>query len=163
MFAPFLLALIALIFTFAGSWHCDYFQGATISFTSAQYGLWSLKDASGKCQLWDALFFSYDLGFTLRTARFFSMVAQLDGLALTAVMTQALQFHAASWAILVFLTLLFMSSVLTSGIFNLWTFFFLFTYVIFTLIIRFLFIHPVHRRISKRGCKIIAGNCLLCA
>ena len=152
-----------LIFTAVGSWDCSYFHGATIVFTSAKYGLWSLQDASGKCQLWDQLFFSLDLGPVLRIARFFSMVVQLDGLALTAVMSQALQFHFGSWAILTALFILFLGSALASGLFNLWTFFFLFTYVIFTLIIRFLFIHPVHRKISQRGCKIIAGNCFLCS
>jgi hypothetical protein len=146
-----------------GSWDCSYFQGATIVFTDSIYGLWSLRDASGKCQLWDQLFFSLDLGPLLRTARFFSMVVQLDGLALTAVMSQALQFHFGSWMIFLALFLLFISSVFTSGLFNLWTFFFMFTYVIFILIIRSLFIHPVHRRISQRGCKIIAGNCILCS
>ena len=154
---------MALVFTGVGSWDCSYFQGATIVFTSANYGLWSLQDASGKCQLWDNLFFSLDLGPLLRTARFFSMVAQLNGLALIAVMSQALQFHFGSWAILVGLTGLFFLSAFLSGLYNLWTFFFLFTYVIFTLIVRFLFIHPIHRRISPRGCKIISGSCILCA
>lgn len=160
---PFTLAFVALVLTGVGSWDCSYFQGATIVFTNASYGLWSLEDASGKCQLWDQLFFSLDLGPVLRTARFFSMVVQLDGLALTAVMSQALQFHFGSWSILFGLILLFITSVFASGLFNLWTFFFLFTYIIFILIIRFLFIHPVHRRISQRGCKIISGNCMLCS
>jgi hypothetical protein len=109
------------------------------------------------------LFFAYDLGPMLRTARFFSMVAQLDGLALTAVLSQALQFHACSWAILIALFFLFLTSVFASGLFNLWTFFFLFTYVIFTLIVRFLFVHPVPRRISERGRRIISWNCGLCS
>ena len=160
---PLTFCFVSLLLTGVGSWDCSYFQGATIVFTNANYGLWSLQDASGKCQLWDQLFFSLDLGPLLRTSRFLSMVVQLDGLALTATMSQALQFHFGSWAILLGLFVLFICSVFSSGLFNLWTFFFLFTYVIFTLIIRFLFIHPVHRRISQRGCKIIAGNCILCS
>jgi hypothetical protein len=160
---PLIVSIVALIFTACGSWSCQYFTGATISFTSAHYGLWTLQDASGKCQLWDQLFFAYDLGPTLRTARFFSMVAQLDGLALTAVLSQALQFHACSWAILIAIFFLFLTSVFATGLFNLWTFFFLFTYVIFTLIVRFLFVHPVPRRISERGRRIISWNCGLCS
>ena len=162
-YIPLMLALMSFCCTGVGSWYCDYFQGARISSTSGHYGLWTLEDASGKCQLWDQLFFSYNLGPSLKTARFFSMVAQLDGLALVAVMTQALQFHSGSWTILLGLALLFVISVTTTGIFNMWAFFFLYSYVIFILIIRFLFIHPIHRRISRRGCKIIGWNCMLCS
>jgi hypothetical protein len=160
---PLIVSIVALVFTGCGSWSCQYFAGATISFTSAHYGLWTLQDASGKCQLWDQLFFAYDLGPMLRTARFFSMVAQLDGLALTAVLSQALQFHACSWSMFLALFFLFLTSMFASGLFNLWTFFFLFTYVIFTLIVRFLIVHPVPRRISERGCRIISWNCGLCS
>jgi hypothetical protein len=129
------------------------------------YGLWQLvlQLLSGKCQLWDQLFFAYNMGPLLRTARFFSMVAQLDGLALTAVLSQALQFHACSWGIFFSFLTMFLISIFASGLFNLWTFFFMFSYMLFILIARFLFIHPVHRRISPRGCKIISGNCLLCS
>jgi hypothetical protein len=160
---PLGVAIVALCFTGCGSWYCNYFKGATISFTSAHYGLWTLQDVSGKCQLWDQLFFAYDMGPLLRTARFFSMAVQLDGLALVAVLSQALQFHACSWGIFFTLLTLFLISIFASGLFNLWTFFFLFNYVLFILIARFLFIHPVHRRISPRGCKIISGNCALCS
>jgi hypothetical protein len=163
IFIPFGFCCVAFILTGVGSWDCSYFHGAKISFTSANYGLWTLQDASGKCQLWDQLFFSFDLGPTLRTVRFISMVAQLNGLALMVVMAQALQFHAATWTIFLAFFLLFLSSVFATGLFNLWTFFFMFNYVMFTLIIRFLFIHPIHRRISKRGCKVISGSCLLCS
>ena len=137
-YIPLMLALMSFCCTGVGSWYCDYFQGARISSTSGHYGLWTLEDASGKCQLWDQLFFSYNLGPSLKTARFFSMVAQLDGLALVAVMTQALQFHSGSWTILLALALLFVISATSTGIFNIWAFFFLYSYVIFILIIRFL-------------------------
>jgi hypothetical protein len=160
---PLVVAVVALSFSGCGSWYCNYFKGATISFTSAHYGLWTLQDVSGKCQLWDQLFFAYDMGPILRTARFFSMVVQLDGLALVVVLCQALQFHACCWAIFFSLLTMFLVSIFASGLFNLWTFFFLFNYILFILIARFLFIHPVHRRISARGCKIISGNCILCS
>ena len=163
IYVPLLLALLSLYCTGFGSWYCTYFKGATVASTSAHYGLWTLEDASGKCQLWDQLFFSYNTGRTLKAARFFSMVAQLDGLSLVAVMTQALQFHCGSLTILIGLAILVVISVTTTGIFNIWTFFFLYSYVIFILIIRFLFIHPVHRRVSRRGCKIIGWNCMLCS
>jgi hypothetical protein len=163
LYIPFTLSLLALIFTAIGSWDCHYFKGASIVFTSANYGLWTLQDKSGKCQLWDQLFFSFDLGPMLHTARAFSILAQLDGMAMTVVMCQALQFHGAFWAMFLALFLLFISSIFTTGLFNLWTFFFLFTYIIFTLVIRLLFVHPIHRRISQRGCKIICANCFLCS
>jgi hypothetical protein len=112
---PLIESIVALVLTGYGSWDCQYFTGATISFTSSHYGLWTLQDASGKCQLWDQMFSAYDLGPMLRTARFFSMVAQLDGLALTAVLSQAIQFHACSWAIFLALFFLFLTSMFASG------------------------------------------------
>lgn len=161
---PVSFCFVATFLSFVGSWGCSYFRGASISFTGGYYGLWTLLDADGYCQLWDVMFFSYTLDPVLHAARFFSMAVQLLGLAILAVLTQALQFHAASWTVGGILGLTFAVSVtLTDGLFNLWIFFFLFTYVIIVLIVRFLFIHPIHRRISQRGTRIIAYVCDFCA
>jgi len=62
---PLALSVIAFILTAAGSYDCSYFRGATISFTGGSYGLWTLRDGTGKCQLWDVLFFNYKLGTPL--------------------------------------------------------------------------------------------------
>jgi hypothetical protein len=160
--APFTTCLIAVGLTGAGSWHCSYFNGASISFTGNDYGLWTLEDISGKCQLWDVLFFAYDLGAPLMAARVFSMAAMLVGLSLLTTMVQAARMHVVSWGIGVWFFILFMISVTTSSLFNIWIVFFFFSYVILILINRALFIHPVHRVISARGNKIIAGTCFLC-
>uniref|UniRef100_A0A7S3DS59 Uncharacterized protein n=1 Tax=Entomoneis paludosa TaxID=265537 RepID=A0A7S3DS59_9STRA len=153
---PLVLSVFAMGFTGAGSWDCSYFQGATIAFTGSNYGLWTLEDSSGKCQLWNVLFFSYNLGWHLVIARVFSMTAMLLGLGLLTTTAQALQFHLVSWGIGLFLFVLFIISVSTSSVFNLWIVFWLFSYVIMTLIVRFAFVHPVPRRISLRGEKVIA-------
>lgn len=96
-------------------------------------------------------------------ARCFSMTCQLIGLSLLTTMTQALQFHAVSLSLFSFFFLILMTSVMTSGIFTMWIVFWLFTYVIFILIVRALFIHPVHRRISSSGSKIIAACFCICS
>jgi len=124
--------------------------------------LWTLQDISGKCQLWDVLFFAYDLGGPLVAARCFSMATMLIGLALLTTMTQALEFHAFSWGIGVVFVVLFVVSVSTTSIYNVWIVFWLFTYIIFILIVRSLFIFPVHRRISGRGTKFIVFFLVLC-
>ena len=160
---PLFLSVTALAFTGVGGWDCTFFQGATIDFTGNNYGLWTLEDSNGKCQLWDVLFFSYTLGGPLITARIFSMTAMLLGLALVATMAQASQYHLASWGIGFVFLLLFMISVSTSSIFNVWVVFWLFTYAIMVLIIRSIFIHPVPRKITIRGSRIIAGLYLFCA
>lgn len=56
---PLFLGLTALACTGFGSWDCSYFYGATTTFTGSRYGLWTLEDIDGKCQLWDVLFFRY--------------------------------------------------------------------------------------------------------
>jgi hypothetical protein len=160
---PVALCVIATALTGEGSWDCRYFRGATVSFTGEHYGLWSMETIYGQCTTYDVLFFSYRLDRYLKAARFFSMAALLLGLAMTAVLTQALQFHGLSWAVGGALTLPFLLSALGSSTFNIWTIFFIFTYIIFIIISRFLFIHPVHRRISARGNKIIAFHFALCS
>lgn len=90
---PLSLAFVAMLFSFSGSWHCSYFNGADISFTGSHFGLWTLEDIEGKCQRWDVLFFSYKLGAPLAAARVFSMACMLIGLSLVTAMAQALQFH----------------------------------------------------------------------
>ena len=90
---PLSFGFVALIFSFCGSWHCSYFQGASISFTGSHFGLWTLEDIEGNCQRWDVLFFSYNLGAPLSAARIFSMTCMLVGLSLVTTMAQALQFH----------------------------------------------------------------------
>ena len=158
---PLGVCLVALAFTGAGAFDCSYFSGATISFIGSYYGLWTLEDSDGKCQLWDVLFFAYDLGAPLVLARVFSMTAMLVGLAMVTTMAQASQIHLFSWGIGMALFCLFVVSVSTTDIFNVWTVFWWFSYIIMILIVRFLFIHPVHRRISPRGCKILAGFCVV--
>jgi len=159
---PMIACFVALTLSGVGSWHCSYFKGATISFTGDKYGLWTMQDISGKCQLWDILFFSYDLGGHLIAARCFSMATMLIGLALLTTMAQALEFHAFSWGIGMTFFVLFLVSVCTTSIYNVWIVFWLFTYVLFILIVRSLFVFPVHRRISGRGTKIVAFCFFLC-
>lgn len=160
---PLSLCLVALILSLAASYSCTFFKGASISWIGGNYGLWSLEDNTGKCQLWDVLFFAYDLGPPLTWARIFSMTCMLLGLALFTAMTQALQFHAVSWGLGVCFAVLLIVSISTTSIYNMWIVFWGFTYVIYILIVRLLFIHPVHRRISVRGCRIIAIFLLICA
>jgi hypothetical protein len=97
---PLFSCLVALILTIVGSWSCNYFDGADISFTGGSYGIWALEDTSGKCQLWDILFFSYHLDGNLEAARFFSMMAMIVGLSMVATMAQAQQAHIVTWGIL---------------------------------------------------------------
>jgi hypothetical protein len=153
---------VALILTVVGSWSCNYFNGADISFTGGSYGIWTLEDTSGKCQLWDILFFSYHLDGNLEAARFFSMMAMIVGLSMVATMAQAQQAHIVSWGILLASTILFLVSVSNTNTYNIWIIFGLFSYVILTLIVRSLFIHPVHRRISVRGSQIIGSLFIFC-
>lgn len=160
---PLCLSIVALTFTFAGSWQCAFFQGASLGFTGGKYGLWTLQDYSGHCQLWDVLFFSYSLGAPLITARVVSMTAMLLGLSLTTTMAQATQFHLASWGIGLALFVLFLISLVIAPRYNVWAVFWFCTYLLMVLIVRSLFVHPVPRRISKRGNRIIAGCFLACA
>jgi hypothetical protein len=153
---------VALILTIVGSWSCNYFNGAEIGFTGGSYGIWTLEDNSGKCQLWDILFFSYHLDGNLEAARFFSMMAMIVGLSMVATMAQAQQAHIVSWGILLASTILFLVSVSNTNTYNIWIIFGLFSYVSLTLIVRSLFIHPVHRRISVRGSKIIGSLFIFC-
>jgi len=90
------------------------------------------------------------------------MIAMVLGLSLLTAMSQALQCHIMSWGIGLTLFILFIVSISTTSQFNLWTVFFLFLYIILVLIVRALFIHPVHRVISKRGSKYIAWLLILC-
>lgn len=160
---PLALCLGALTLTGFGSWSCTYFQGANIGFTGGNYGLWTIEDVFGKCQLYDVLFFAYHLDGFLAAARLLSMASMILGLAMVTTMAQALQYHIVSWTVGFVFSLLFIVSVSTTKIFNVWTIFWLFTYIIFNLIVRALFIHPVHRRISKRGSYYIAAGMILCS
>jgi hypothetical protein len=112
--------------------------------------------------MWDILFYSYHLGPHLEAARFFSMMAMIVGLSMLATMAQAQQAHVVSWGILLAFTILFLVSVSTTSTYNVWILFGLFSYVILTLIVRSLFIHPEHRRISVRGSKIIGSLFISC-
>jgi len=154
--------VLALFFTGYGSWSCDFFTGAKIGFTGGNYGLWTIQDIDGKCQLWSVLFFSYNLDPALIVARVLSMSAMVLGLALVTTMTQAMQYHVVTWGIGVVFFGIFLASLLSTSIFNVWAVFWLFTYIIYVLIVRALFIHPIHRRISPRGSKAIAACFLLC-
>jgi hypothetical protein len=159
---PLALTLIATFLTGFGSWSCEYYSGATIGFIGHSYGLWTLEDISGKCQLWDVLFFSYNLDGSLIAARGLSMSAMFLGLAMLTTMSQAMQYHIVSWGIGLTFVILLIVSISTTNIFNMWIIFWLFTYVFFVLITRALFIHPVHRRISSRGSKYIAICMIMC-
>jgi len=119
--------------------------------------LWTLEDANGKCQLWDVLFFSYNLGSHLIAGRTFSMIAMLLGLALCTTTSQASQYHVFSWGIALILITIFLVSVSTTSIYNVWIVFWLLSYVMFVLIVRYMFVHPVPRRISKRGSQIVGS------
>jgi hypothetical protein len=159
---PLALTMIALLLTGFGSWSCKYFTGANIGFTGKYYGLWTIEDITGQCQLWDVLFFSYHLDGALVTARVMSMAAMMLGLAMLATMSQAMQYHIVSWGIGVVFFVVFITSLSTTSNFNVWVVFWWFTYVILVLIVRALFIHPVHRRISPRGSKYIAICMIMC-
>jgi len=117
-FVPLGLCLAALFTTCYASWDCRYFKGAAISFIGRNYGLWTVEDGLGKCQLWNVLFFSYNLGMPLKAARFLSMFAMLQGLGVTTVITQSLQFHAVSWGIGGLLVLLFLVSISSTSFYN---------------------------------------------
>jgi hypothetical protein len=159
---PFGLTLMAAFLTGFGSWSCTYFSGARIGFLGDTYGLWTLQDYGGKCQLWDVLFFSYHLDGALLAARVLSMSAMVLGLAMLTTMSLAMQNHFATWGIGLVFVLLLIASLATTNIFNVWIVFWLFSYIILILIIRALFIHPVHRRISARGSTCIAICMALC-
>jgi hypothetical protein len=153
---------VALALTFVGSWSCNYFNGAEIGFTGGSYGIWTLEDISGKCQMWDILFFSYQLDAHLEVARFFSMMAMIVGLSMVVTLAQAQQAHIVSWGGLLAFTILFLVSVSATSTYNIWIIFGLFSYGILTLIVRSLFIHPVHRRISVHGSGVIGSLFIFC-
>jgi hypothetical protein len=158
---PLLLVLIATSFTFAGSWDCSYFRGASTGFTGNNYGLWTIESKDGICQPWDVLFFSYSLGDYLEAARALSMTAMILGLSLLTAMSQALECYLVSWGVGFVLFALFIAALATAPRYNFWTVFFLFLYVVLVLIVRSLFKHPVHRAISSRGSKYIAWLLIL--
>jgi hypothetical protein len=159
---PLLLSFLAVVFTIWGAFSCQYFRGADVGFTSGRYGLWTLEDVYGKCQLWSVLFYSYDLGAPLRWSRVFSMCAMVLGLAVMTTMAQAMQCHLVSWGVGAILSLVFLISVSTTSTFNIWIVWALLTYILYVLIVRACFVHPVARRISQRGCRIISGTQVLC-
>ena len=159
---PLLLSFLAEVFTIWGCFSCHYFRGASIQFTGGRYGLWTLEDVHGKCQLWSVLFYAIDLGGPLRWARVFSMSGMVLGLAVLTTMAQAMQCHAISWGVGLILFLVFLVSISTTSTFNVWIVWALFNYVIFVLLVRACFVHPVARRISQRGTVYIAFCQLLC-
>jgi hypothetical protein len=153
---PLLLVLIATVLTFAGSWTCSYFNGAITGFTGNSYGLWTLEGTDGKCHPWDTLFFSYSVGDYLEAARALSMAAMVLGMSLLTAMSQALKCHFVSWSVGLAWFALFITALARSYEYNVWTIFFFLLYVVLVLIVRSLFVHPVHRAISSRGSKYIA-------
>ena len=159
---PLLLSFLAEVFTIWGSFSCQYFRGASIEFTGNRYGIWTLEDIHGKCQLWSVIFYAYDLGGPLRWSRVFSMSAMVLGLAVLTTMAQAMQCHAISWGVGLILFIVFLVSVSTTSTFNIWIVWALFNYILFVLLVRAAFVHPVARRISRRGCCIIAGCQVAC-
>jgi len=159
---PLLFSFLGEVFTIWGCFSCQYFRGASIQFTGGRYGLWTLEDIHGKCQLWSVLFYAIDLGGPLRWARVFSMSGMVLGLAVLTTMAQAMQCHAISWGVGFILFLVFLVSVSTTSTFNVWIVWALFNYVIFVLLVRACFVHPVARRISQRGNVYIAFCQLLC-
>jgi hypothetical protein len=87
---------------------------------------------------------------------------RIQHLSMLATMAQAQQAHIVSWGILLAFTIIFLVSVSTTSTYNVWILFGLFSYVILTLVVRSLFIHPVHRRISVRGSRIIGSLFIFC-
>ena len=154
---PLLLSFLAEVFTIWGSFSCQYFRGASIEFTAGRYGIWTLEDTHDKCQLYSVIFYALDLGGPLRWSRVFSMSSMILGLAVLTTMAQAMQCHAISWGVGLILFVVFLVSVSTTSTFNIWIVWALFTYILFVLLVRATFVHPVARRISRRGCRIIAG------
>ena len=159
---PLLLSFLAEVFTIWGSFSCQYFKGAAIEFTGNRYGIWTLEDVHGKCQLWSVLFYAYNLGGALRWARVMSMCAMVLGLAVLTTMAQAMQCHAISYGVGLILFLVFLVSVSTTSTFNIWIVWALFNYILFVLIVRATFVHPVARRISHRGKQYIAACQVAC-
>jgi hypothetical protein len=153
-----LLVLIATAFTFAGSWDCTYFQGATTGLAGKNYGLWTLQGIDGTCQPWDVLFSSNSLDNYLEAARALSMTAMILGLSLLTALSQALKCHVVTWGAGVAFFVLFVVSLLTSQKFNVWATFFLLLYVVLAMICRSLFIH---RAMSSRASKCIAWLLIL--
>lgn len=90
------------------------------------------------------------------------MTVLVLGLSLLTAMSQALMCHVLSWGIGWALFILFIVSVSTTSQYNLWTIFFLFLYIILVLIVRSLFIHPLHRVTSIRGSTYIASLLAVC-
>jgi hypothetical protein len=156
-YIPLLLVLIATVFTFAGSWTCTYFIGATTGLTGNYYGLWTLEGTDGKCHPWDNLVLSYSLGdYHLKAARALSMTAMILGISLLTAMSQALKCHFVNWGVGLALFALFITALARSYEYNVWTIFFFLLYVVLVLIVRSIFVHPVLRAISSRGSKYIA-------
>jgi hypothetical protein len=109
-FVPVLVTLLAWVLTVYSSWSCHFFKGAQIGFTNPNYGLWTLENINGKCQLWEVLFYSYLLDRTLVAARVFSMISMVLGLSLLVSIVQANQYHILSWGLGFILMLIFVSS-----------------------------------------------------
>jgi hypothetical protein len=156
------LTLIATVLTGYGSWSCNFFSGANIGLTGNSYGLWSLQDSSGKCQLWDVLIFGHHLDASLISARAMSMSAMILGFSMLTTLSLANQCHIISWGIGVVFLLLLFSSIFGSKTFNTWITFWLFLYILLVLVIRALFIHPIHRKISARGNWCVCCCMIMC-
>jgi hypothetical protein len=91
-----------------------------------------------------------------------SMAAMFIGLAMFTTMLQAQQAHYLSVIFACGLIVLLLVSAATTSIFNVWIVFWLLTFCIFTLIVRSLFVHPVVRRISKKGSSYIGVMFVFC-
>mmetsp|Transcript_7923 Transcript_7923/g.11389 ORF Transcript_7923/g.11389 Transcript_7923/m.11389 type:complete len:587 (-) Transcript_7923:20-1780(-) len=153
--------VLAMILTFTGGWHCSYFTGATTPFSGNSYGIWTVEDIYGDCQTWDTIYGSIELDSSLKAARAMSMIGILLGLSLVTAMTQALRCYFLAGVVLFFFVLMAILSLSIAPRFNPWAFFFLFFYMITIIIVRAIFIHPVHRVISRRGSIVIASMLLV--
>lgn len=134
----FAVTLAAGLCTFLASWSCQTFYGADLSFGGGGYGIWSLQDAAGKCQLWSVLFFAYRLDAPLRAARFCTMVGMLLGLTSMALQSQLLLPYGrlGGWLVGIGLVFWLVDSLYYWWRFNVWASFFALAYFFQVLVIK---------------------------
>lgn len=106
-------------------------------------------DGNLECQLWSTLFFSHSLDPSLHAARASSMIAMLSGLAAVAILTQSLPCRWANWICLLALLLWVVDSYVEYSRFNLWSTFFVITYVFFLSAARFARCHSSRRLVVR--------------
>lgn len=133
------ITIIATASTFVASWSCQAFYSADTYSTDGGYGVWSLEDSGGHCQLWGVLFFTHQLDVPLKVARFLSMMAMLASLATIAILTQIIHSgKVASWMMAIVFAYWLLDSIEYWWRFNVWSIFFIITYlwlVLFTKIV----------------------------